>query len=82
MLRPEEVTAFLSHPRRTIKEAAALLRLHPVTVQRLLKSRKLGCYRIGRSVYISESHIAEFLARSEQKARRPRKLSPIAKVDI
>jgi excisionase family DNA binding protein len=72
MVRPEEVSEFLSRPRRTIKETAKILRLHPVTVQRLISKRKLGHYRLGRNVYISDVHIAEYLGSNEQKARKSR----------
>lgn len=37
------------------------------TVWRLMKSGKLACYRVGRRLYFSPSHIAELLKNSEQR---------------
>lgn len=55
-----------------VKEAAARLEVCASTVYQLIESGVLGHYRIGTGrgvVRITEDHIAEYLARSEQVAK-------------
>ena len=47
-------------------EVAELLGCSPMTVHRLVRDKKLGHYRIGSPVMISDKHIDEFLARCER----------------
>jgi excisionase family DNA binding protein len=53
----------------TKKEAAAALRLSEISVHRALKNKQLGAYRFGARVKIGQSHLDEFLRRSERKAK-------------
>jgi excisionase family DNA binding protein len=53
----------------TKREAAGVLRVSEITVHRLLKSKKLGCYRVAARVFIGEGHIRDFLTREERKAK-------------
>lgn len=52
----------------TKREAATALRCSEITVHRLLKSKRLGHYRVAARVFIGESHMRDFLAREERKA--------------
>jgi hypothetical protein len=40
-----------------------------VTLHRKRKAKLIGFYRIGNRIFYGESHIAEFLARCERKAK-------------
>ena len=50
-------------------EVAKLPSCSPMTVHRLVRDKKLGHYRIGSRVMISERHVEEFLARCERTPR-------------
>lgn len=45
----------------TVEDAAKILHLHPFTVLKLIKSRKLKASKIGRVYRIRESAIENFL---------------------
>jgi excisionase family DNA binding protein len=51
----------------TKREAAGVLRVSEVTVHRLLKSKRLGHYRVATRVFIGEGHIQDYLSREERK---------------
>ncbi|MBI3422145.1 MAG: hypothetical protein HY011_04350 [Acidobacteria bacterium] len=40
-----------------------------ITLHRKRKARLIGFYRVGNKVFYGESHIAEFMARCERKAK-------------
>ncbi len=62
----------------TTQEVATLLRVSEVTVRRLIRARVLGVVRIGRSVRISPSQVATYLAEnSENPTPRPPKTAPL-----
>lgn len=48
--------------------ACQYLNVSRPTLSRLVKSRKLGCFRVGVKLLFSEAHLQEFLSRSEVKA--------------
>jgi excisionase family DNA binding protein len=52
----------------TVKEAAKLLCISPITVWREIKRQRLGCYRVcgGRVLLVGRSHIEKYLLESEQ----------------
>lgn len=62
-------TATATERRYTKREAAGVLRVSEITIHRLLKLKKLGCYRVAARVFIGEHHIQDFLAREERKAK-------------
>ena len=45
----------------TVNQAAALIGLHPETVRRLVKDRRLGHHRIGCKILIPRSVIKSYL---------------------
>ena len=51
-------------------EVAELLACSPMTVQRLVRGKKLGHYRIGSRVMISARHIDAFLERCERTPKK------------
>lgn len=51
------------------KEAANYLQISIITVDRAIKNKKISCYRIGRRVLFSKSHLDEFLKKNEVKAK-------------
>ncbi|HYY95552.1 MAG TPA: helix-turn-helix domain-containing protein [Pyrinomonadaceae bacterium] len=53
----------------TKTEAAAILRVAPITVHRLIKNRLLGSHRIGARVFTTQQFIDEYLQRN---SRRPK----------
>ena len=53
----------------TKKEAAAALRLSEITVHRAIKAKQLGAYRFGARVMVGQSHLNDFLRRSERKVK-------------
>jgi excisionase family DNA binding protein len=50
-------------------EAADYCGVSIVTIDRALAGRKISCFRIGRRVVFSITHLDEFLARNECKAK-------------
>lgn len=55
----------------TIAEAASRLRVSKRTVEQLLATGHLGQVRIGRSVRITEQHLADFVAANDRPALAP-----------
>lgn len=51
----------MNDPILTVEEAAKILSLHPFTVLKLIKAKKLQASRIGRVYRIRESAIEDFL---------------------
>lgn len=51
------------------REAAGVLRCSEITVHRLIRGKKLGCYRVASKVFIGEHHIQDYLAREERKPK-------------
>lgn len=51
----------------TKREAAAALRLSEITVHRAIKSKRLGAYRFGARVLVGQSHLDDFMRRSERR---------------
>lgn len=51
----------MNDPILTVEEAAKILSLHPFTVLKLIKSKKLRASKIGRVYRIRESAIEDFL---------------------
>lgn len=45
----------------TVREVAERLRLHPITVRRLIKAGRLPAVRLGRSVRVHESDVNDLL---------------------
>lgn len=53
----------------SIDEVAELICVHRSTVERLLDSRKLGFYQVGRRRVISQTHLDQYLAQVERAPR-------------
>lgn len=51
------------------KEAAQYLGVSVITVDRAIAKKKISCFRIGRRVLFSKSHLDTFLSTCEQKAK-------------
>lgn len=51
------------------REAADYCGISVVSIDRALANRKISCFRIGRRVIFSITHLDEFLARNECKAK-------------
>jgi excisionase family DNA binding protein len=51
------------------KQAAELIGVSVVTIDRAIANKKIGCYRIGRSIRFSQQHLDDFLKSCEQKAK-------------
>lgn len=52
------------------KQAAEYLGVSVITVDRAIANKKISCFRIGRRVLFSKSHLDTFLYMCEQKARK------------
>jgi excisionase family DNA binding protein len=52
------------------KEAAEYLNVSVITVDRAIANKKISCFRIGRRVLFSKSHLEDFLSTCEQKAKK------------
>jgi excisionase family DNA binding protein len=52
----------------TIDSVAELIGVHRSTVERLLVTRKLGYYQVGRRRMIGQRHLEQYLALIERKA--------------
>jgi excisionase family DNA binding protein len=53
----------------SIKEVAQRFRVHATTIYRLMDKGKLRFYQIGRRRIVGESHIEQYLALAERKAK-------------
>ena len=53
----------------SIDDVAELICVHRSTVERLLESRKLGFYQVGRRRVISQTHLDQYLAQVERAPR-------------
>lgn len=51
------------------KDAAKYLGVALVTIDRLIKARKVGFFRIGRRLVFSKKHLDDFLSKNEVHAR-------------
>lgn len=52
----------------TVKEVAAMMRVSPMTVYRLVKAGEIPSYRIERQVRLSEDDVHEYLEANYFKA--------------
>ena len=52
----------------SIDTVAELICVHRSTVERLLESRKLGFYQVGRRRVIGQTHLNAYLAQIEREA--------------
>ena len=52
----------------SMSQVADLFGVRRTTIMRLLDAGKLGCYQIGDSRIVAESHLQEFLLLAERKA--------------
>jgi excisionase family DNA binding protein len=57
----------------TRQEAAARLKISVPNLDRLLARKSISHYKIGRRVYISNQHLAEFLLNAECQAEVPKR---------
>ena len=62
----------VSERKFTVQEVADELRVDRSTISRYLSEGKLAHFRIGSRKLIAESHLAEFLKRSERPAKPAR----------
>lgn len=53
----------------TKREAASMLNCSEITVHRLIKSKRLGCFRVASKVLISREHLDDYLQRNERKPK-------------
>ena len=53
----------------SVEEAAIFLGIHQISVRRRIADGAMGAYRFGDRVLIGESHLSDYVARSEQKPR-------------
>jgi len=51
----------------SIDTVAELICVHRSTVERVLESRKLGVYQVGRRRLISQTHLNKYLAQVERE---------------
>ena len=58
-------------PYLTIEEAAELLRIHPETIRRLLRLKRLPGKKIGREWRISREALDEYMRDIEQDEDKP-----------
>ncbi len=52
----------------SVSEAAKILDVHRLTVQRYMTNKKIGYYRFGGKNKIGESHLRNYIAQAEVKA--------------
>lgn len=62
-------TATATEKLYTKREAAAKLRVSEITIHRLIKSKRLGHYRVAARVFVGEGHIQDYLSREERKPK-------------
>jgi excisionase family DNA binding protein len=53
----------------TVTQAAEMLGLHPISVRRKIADESLGHFRFNEKILIGESHLKDFVKRSERKPR-------------
>ncbi len=58
-------TATATEKLYTKREAAGVLRCSEITIYRLIKSKKLGHFRVGSRVLVGEHHLRNYLASAE-----------------
>lgn len=51
----------------SVAETAQILGQHPITIRRKLADKSLGFYKLGGRIFVGESHLADYIARSERK---------------
>ena len=54
----------------SIDTVAELICVHRSTVERLLESRKLGFYQVGRRRVIGRTHLEQYLSEAEREPRK------------
>ncbi len=59
----------LNEQRFTVAQAAEILSLHPSSLRRKMAEKSLGFYRFSTKILIGESHLEEFIERTERKAQ-------------
>ncbi len=50
-------------------EAASCIGVSVITLDRAVAGKKLACYRIGRRIIFSQTHLDDFLSSNEHKAK-------------
>jgi excisionase family DNA binding protein len=60
----------------TKSEAAAQLRVEPVTIYREIRRGRLACTKVGGKVFVTDEQIAEYLARNTRPCRSAAEKSP------
>lgn len=68
MVRKLEVKERSSEANLSIDRVAELIGVHRSTVERLLVTRTLGYYQVGRRRMIGRKHLEQYLALIERKA--------------
>lgn len=58
-------------PLRSRDEAAAMVRLHPRTLLRKAREKKIDCVRSGNKVFFTDDAIAAYLDGGETKPAKP-----------
>ena len=53
-----------------LRDRAAELNLHPITIKRACAAGNCGFVRIGDLMYLTEQHVADWLASQERPARK------------
>ncbi len=53
----------------TVKEACGIIGISRTTLWRAIRKGRLGCYRVGRRVLLSEEHMTGFLKLHEKGSR-------------
>ena len=48
---------------KTLKETAPCVRCSEITLRRLIRTRKIGCKKVGRRFLFSDDDISEYLQR-------------------
>ncbi|MCA9280822.1 MAG: helix-turn-helix domain-containing protein [Phycisphaeraceae bacterium] len=59
----------------TVKEVAALLRVHPSTIDRERRDGRLACLRIGRRVFVTPGQLDDYIEARKEEACRQRETS-------
>jgi excisionase family DNA binding protein len=59
-----------TEPKFSIEQVAKILGgLHPTTVLRLLKKRKLGYYQFGTRKMVGQSHLENYVSLAERESK-------------